>query len=837
MFLEFYGLKEQPFGVTPDPRFICPSRTHSKAFNSLSRGLEAGCGFLALISRPGMGKTTLVFQLLNQLNQTSHAVFLFQTQCDSRELLRYVLSGLGLDAAGQDIVSMHERLNQVLARELLAGRRLVLIIDECQNLDNSVLETVRLLSDFETPQTKLMQIILVGQTQLAEKLSSPNLTQLRQRISILCRLEPLAREEIVGYIEHRLRLAGYAGPPLFTPRALETILGHSEGIPRNINNLCFNALLAGYAAGRKQIDSAIVDQVLADLEMDPLKAKNAVTQQETPTPQRTPIILDPGMFEVNLDRKQADSKDIEEIVIEFDVTPPDLVAQAAQPQAPPSPPKSPLPCAEVSRRVYSEQKQVDLSKAPEAVFHFDLDPPVRKPQVAEPLAPPRKAQSDPSKSRSDFSERTQVASTMVDNIVAHSGVISSAQKTCQPVRLATPAPQRVPVVSYPEISRESLRRKTMGALTLGIAVLLAGLLLFYYKVGASRQSHDPLAAAAAPVVSPLPSPPVSSPLAAGSTPAGSLPAMDAARAQSFLTRMLEAKIVRIVIDPGHGGHDPGTTGPTGLTEKDLCLDVALRLGRIIKQRLANAEVVFTRTNDAFISLEERTYIANDIKADLFLSIHANSSPYPAVRGIETYYLDFVGSTEVMEVAARENATAQEKVSDRFELMKKIGLGEKKMEESRMFAEDIQDSLSRLIQRSASSAQNRRVGRAPFVVLAGANMPSVLTEISFLSNPSDEQLLRKSQYRERLAEGLYQGVATYLQSQNSFTHNPPARGPAVVPSGFSPISVDPGIARRASHSAESVKPVIAGDDFALFDQAVYVRKRRGLSLIVYRKTIG
>ena len=251
--------------------------------------------------------------------------------------------------------------------------------------------------------------------------------------------------------------------------------------------------------------------------------------------------------------------------------------------------------------------------------------------------------------------------------------------------------------------------------------------------------------------------------------------------------MLEAKIVRIVIDPGHGGHDPGTTGPTGLTEKDLCLDVALRLGRIIKQRLANAEVVFTRTNDAFISLEERTYIANDIKADLFLSIHANSSPYPAVRGIETYYLDFVGSTEVMEVAARENATAQEKVSDRFELMKKIGLGEKKMEESRMFAEDIQDSLSRLIQRSASSAQNRRVGRAPFVVLAGANMPSVLTEISFLSNPSDEQLLRKSQYRERLAEGLYQGVATYLQSQNSFTHNPPARGPAVVPSGFSPIS--------------------------------------------------
>ncbi|HTF26749.1 MAG TPA: AAA family ATPase [Candidatus Limnocylindria bacterium] len=200
MFLEFYGLKEQPFGVTPDPRFICPSRTHSKAFNSLSCGIEAGCGFLALIAKPGMGKTTLVFQLLKQLEQTSRAIFLFQTQCDSRELLRYLLSGLGLDAAGQDIVTMHERLNQFLARELLAGRRFVLIIDECHNLDNSVLETVRLLSDFETTSAKLIQILLVGQTQLAEKLSRPSLTQLRQRISILSRLEPLTRAETVGYI-------------------------------------------------------------------------------------------------------------------------------------------------------------------------------------------------------------------------------------------------------------------------------------------------------------------------------------------------------------------------------------------------------------------------------------------------------------------------------------------------------------------------------------------------------------------------------------------------------------------------------------------------------------
>jgi len=184
MFLRFYGLKEQPFGVTPDPRFIYPSRTHSKAFNSLFCGIEAGCGFLALIAKPGMGKTTLDFHLLKRFEQKSRAIFLFQTQCDSRELLRYLLDGLGLDAAGQDIVSMHGRLGQLLARELLAGRRFVLIIDECQNLDNSVLETVQLLPDFGTPRAKLMQIIFAGQTQLADKLSSPSLPQLRDVATI-----------------------------------------------------------------------------------------------------------------------------------------------------------------------------------------------------------------------------------------------------------------------------------------------------------------------------------------------------------------------------------------------------------------------------------------------------------------------------------------------------------------------------------------------------------------------------------------------------------------------------------------------------------------------------
>jgi general secretion pathway protein A len=319
MFLEFYGLKEQPFGVTPDPRFIYPSRTYSKAFNSLSCGIEAGCGFLALIARPGMGKTTLVLQLLKELEQTSRAILLFRTQDDSRELLRDLLSALGLDAAGQDIVGMHERLDQRLACELLAGRRFVLILDESQNLDNSVLEAVRLLSDFETPTRKLMQIIFAGRTQLADKLSSPDLLQLRQRISILSRLEPLTRAETVCYIEHRLQVAGYAGAPLFTSGALEGILAHSEGIPRTINNLCFNALHLGYAAARKQIDAAIVDQVLSDLEMNPLDPECVVSQQVPLALPRTPIILYPGSFKADLDPQQGDANDVEEGVIEFEV--------------------------------------------------------------------------------------------------------------------------------------------------------------------------------------------------------------------------------------------------------------------------------------------------------------------------------------------------------------------------------------------------------------------------------------------------------------------------------------------------------------------------------------
>lgn len=243
--------------------------------------------------------------------------------------------------------------------------------------------------------------------------------------------------------------------------------------------------------------------------------------------------------------------------------------------------------------------------------------------------------------------------------------------------------------------------------------------------------------------------------------------------QSTLTRALGLKIGRIVIDAGHGGHDTGTIGPTGLMEKDLCLDVALRLGKIIKQRLPGADVVFTRPDDSFIPLEERTAIANEAHADLFISIHANSSQDHAARGIETYYLNLKGSPEAMEVAARENAVSQVGIHDLEDLIKKIARNEK-IDESREFAEDIQTSLSQRVQKTGKTVKDRGVRKAPFVVLIGADMPSILTEISFLSNPADEQLLKKPEHRQRLAEGLYQGVASYLQSLNSVTLNLPVK---------------------------------------------------------------
>jgi N-acetylmuramoyl-L-alanine amidase len=252
--------------------------------------------------------------------------------------------------------------------------------------------------------------------------------------------------------------------------------------------------------------------------------------------------------------------------------------------------------------------------------------------------------------------------------------------------------------------------------------------------------------------------------AGGDPPGGSQPTR---RGEHSLTRTLGLKIGKIVIDAGHGGHDTGTIGPTGLQEKDLTLDVALRLGKLIQEKLG-AQVVYTRDDDTFVPLEDRTAIANQAKADLFISIHANSSRDHSARGIETYYLNLTDSEEAREVAARENALAQASIHDLQDLVQKIARNEK-IDESRELAAEVQQSLSKRLQRSTRPMKNRGVKRAPFVVLLGANMPSILTEISFLSNPTDEALLRKNDQRQRVAEGLLAGISIYLESLGSVSH--------------------------------------------------------------------
>jgi N-acetylmuramoyl-L-alanine amidase len=225
-----------------------------------------------------------------------------------------------------------------------------------------------------------------------------------------------------------------------------------------------------------------------------------------------------------------------------------------------------------------------------------------------------------------------------------------------------------------------------------------------------------------------------------------------------LIRALGLKIGKIVIDPGHGGHDTGTIGPNGLEEKDLVLEVGRRLGKLLETRLG-AEVVYTRKDDTFIPLETRTAVANQARADLFVSIHANSSHDAAARGVETYYLNFTSSPEALEVAARENAVSEKSIYELQDLVKKIALKEK-IEESREFAWDVQQSLHSGLAVKSPAIRNRGVKKAPFIVLIGANMPSILAEISFVSNPTDEHRLATSEYRQRIAESLYRGIAKY-----------------------------------------------------------------------------
>lgn len=243
-----------------------------------------------------------------------------------------------------------------------------------------------------------------------------------------------------------------------------------------------------------------------------------------------------------------------------------------------------------------------------------------------------------------------------------------------------------------------------------------------------------------------------------------------------LTRALGLKIRRIVIDPGHGGHDTGTLGPEGIQEKKVVLDVALRLRRLILRKLG-CQVVMTRSTDTFVPLEERTAIANQEGADLFISIHANASRDSSARGIETYYLNFTTNAEALSVAARENATSEQSVFELQGLVRKIALSEK-VDESRNFAKVVNRELTLHLNRDGDTQPDRGIKKAPFVVLIGANMPSILVEISFLTNPHDERLLENPRFRQQIAQALFDGIARYSEGLGTIrmaqrtVHGPP-----------------------------------------------------------------
>ena len=262
--LEYFGLREQPFGVTPDPRFLYFSPSHREAFASLIYAIETKRGFSALIAEPGMGKTSLLFHLLGKIHPSARTAFLFRPESDQYGLLRSLLTDLGVKTEFESVSQMHETLNRLLLLESRSGRQLVLVIDEAQDLDDSVLESVRLLSNFETTTSKLIHIVLAGQPTLADRLAKPQLVQLRQRISAWAVLDPFTRNECAGYIDHRLRIAGFRGTNFFSDASKQLIASASLGLPRNINNICFACLSLCFANQQQQATTDIVQEVLRD---------------------------------------------------------------------------------------------------------------------------------------------------------------------------------------------------------------------------------------------------------------------------------------------------------------------------------------------------------------------------------------------------------------------------------------------------------------------------------------------------------------------------------------------------------------------------------------------
>jgi N-acetylmuramoyl-L-alanine amidase len=785
MFLDFFNLRQQPFGVTPDPVYLFPSETHCRALDALTDGITSGRGFLALIAEPGMGKTTLLYQMLEGMRDQARAAYLFQTQCTSREFFGYLLSELGVDANGMGLVAMHNKLNEMLFAEMLAGRRFVLIVDEAQNLDDDVLETIRLLSNFETSNTKLLQIVLAGQPQLAEKLNHPRLAQLLQRLTVVQHLEALTPEESARYIRHRLKIGGNSEDEIFDRNALATIAALSGGVPRNINRICYNSLLEAHAQGARLVTPEIVaeanrqhDLLIAaapaslapepgpDLAA-PDSAKSAAASAGGPTPLTYKPLsgLRPrgrhwwqggavaalllagaaaaagialhrqasGLLHAVGDKVMptfsalavhaSDSGRFALAGLAHSQEADDRMQTHGVSDAPEIDPLAEAPRSTADGMLNVNAIQVS-SGPDDARVTVLLDDPVRYDSAR--ISGPDRIYFDLYNARLSPSVGQRLAPPE-DGLLKW---VRAAQNTDDVVRLVLDAD------GAKDYSAQILANPYRLVIDLHAQTQANGVIAIHSN--ATQPSSALLASSAVPL---------------------------AAESRPSLTRALGLKISRIAIDPGHGGSDTGAMGPHGLVEKNLCLDVALRLGQLIEKNISGAKVIYTRKDDRFVPLEERTAIANRANADLFISIHANSSDVQDARGVETYYLNLAASPESMRLATRENALAETSLHDLPTLLQKIERNVK-ITESRQLAAEIQDALSARLQLVSRGETNRGVKQAPFVVLTGATMPAILSEISFVSNASDESLLLESAQRQRVAEGLYRGIAAYLDSLNS-----------------------------------------------------------------------
>lgn len=297
-FLRHFGFRESPFGVTPDPEFLFWSRMHNAALHAMIDSIESNLGFSALLGKPGTGKTSLLFHLLAQYRESARTAFIFQTQCRPHDLIRHIASELDLPTVGRDEVSLHQKLNGMLLKEARAGRKVLIVIDEAQNLQSASLEAIRLLSDFETGFSKLLHVVLSGSPQLGEMLLSPELSQLAQRISTISRLEPLSGEEVKKYV--RFRLAVVATRPnegLFPADSLAEIASQSGGVPRIINSICYRALILAHTRGKLSVSRELVQEAARDLDFSESSNRDAkaavqfASVPDAPHPDRVPVAI------------------------------------------------------------------------------------------------------------------------------------------------------------------------------------------------------------------------------------------------------------------------------------------------------------------------------------------------------------------------------------------------------------------------------------------------------------------------------------------------------------------------------------------------------------------